>query len=262
MRPRLWCLYLLCLFVCLFLLFSFISLLVCFVWCCVSTLLHGACTLSALVVLCVRGLCRQPQAFRLVGVNCFSSKKPILNAVEQLPQLRSFMDKHRAKTPLWFVVVFNLPGKPIHNVVYLFARQLPRGQDEAFDRLFDRFSSGDDAFKNTRFKLCAKLLKAPWVLGTAASKLGIERPAILGRKLAINYAVGRDYLEADVDVGSSKIASAIHGLILRGCASIVVVTAFTLEGHDESELPERIVGIVRFSNISIEKHVVDMTESL
>ncbi len=69
--------------------------------------------------------------------------------------------------------------------------------------------------------------------------------------------VGR-YLEASVDVGSSMVASAIHGIILRGCASIIVVTGFTIEGQTPEELPERMLGAVRFQHIDVPNVVTDL----
>ena len=38
----------------------------------------------------------------------------------------------------FFVVVFVLPGRPVHTVVYLFARSLPIGEDPAFDTALRR----------------------------------------------------------------------------------------------------------------------------
>lgn len=72
-------------------------------------------------------------------------------------------------------------------------------------------------------------------------------------------ACGR-YLEASVDVGSSMVASAIHGIILRGCASIVVVTGFTIEGQTDEELPERMISAVRFMHIDVPNVVTDVRD--
>ena len=56
------------------------------------------------------------------------------------------------------------------------------------------------------------------------------------------------------------VASAIHGIILRGCASIVVVTGFTIEGQTDEELPERMISAVRFMHIDVPNVVTDVRD--
>ena len=198
------------------------------------------------------------EAFRLVGVNVFLSNAPIANVAEAVPHLRDYITEHHHSTEYFFVMVFVLPGKPVHTVVYLFARALPIGVDPAFDTALRRFVAGDADYRNKRLKLLARLEKAPWIISASANRLGIDRPAILGTKLTMTHYTGRGYFEASVDVGSSMVASAIHGIILRGCASIVVVTGFTIEGQTEEELPERMLGSVRFNQIDVPGVISDM----
>ncbi len=198
------------------------------------------------------------EAFRLVGVNVFLSNEPISNVAESVPQLRDFLAENQAHTEYFFVMVFVLPGKPVHTVVYLFARCLPIGEDPAFDTALRRFIAGDTEYRNKRLKLLARLEKAPWIVSASANKLGIDRPAILGSKLTMKHYTGRGYFEASVDVGSSMVATAIHGIILRGCASIVVVTGFTIEGQTNEELPERMLGSVRFHQIDVPGVICDV----
>jgi hypothetical protein len=204
----------------------------------------------------------KPEAFRLLGVNVFLTREPVLNFVEAVPSLRDFITTWRDHTDQFFVMAFMLPGRPVHNVVYLFARVLPEGEDPAFDKVLENYLKGDSAFRSTRLKLLARLEKAPWIVSVPANKLGIDRPAILGNKLAVHHYTGTGYFEANVDVGSSMIATAIHGIILKGCSSIVVVTAFTLEGQEEEELPERMLGSARFHHIDVPNVISDLRHLL
>lgn len=56
---------------------------------------------------------------------------------------------------------------------------------ESRPRVSQRFVEGTDEFRNSRFKFICKLVHAPWLVSTAVSNLGGERPAILGKKLTV-----------------------------------------------------------------------------
>ena len=79
---------------------------------------------------------------------------------------------------------------------------------------------------------------------------------------AQDYFRGANYLEVNIDVGSSKIASMVNGVVLRGASSIVTDLAFTLEGHTVEELPERMVACSRFMNGDIAAVAIDKTATL
>jgi hypothetical protein len=65
------------------------------------------------------------------------------------------------------------------------------------------------------------------------------KPALLGQKLQQRYFRGKNYVETDVDVSSSAIASQIVG-VLRGYAkNFVCDVGVVLQGECEDELPER-----------------------
>ena len=72
-----------------------------------------------------------------------------------------------------------------------------------------------------------------------------SKPAILGRKIATTFHRGANYFEIQVDVGSSKVAGSIMGLVKSYATSLVIDLAFLIEAQQEDELPERILGAAR-----------------
>lgn len=65
------------------------------------------------------------------------------------------------------------------------------------------------------------------------------------------YHRGDDYLEIDVDIGSSAIASAILGLALGCVTSVTIDMGFVVEAQQEEELPERLIGAVRIAQMEM-----------
>ncbi|CAI9755587.1 unnamed protein product [Fraxinus pennsylvanica] len=62
---------------------------------------------------------------------------------------------------------------------------------------------------------------------------------------------GPNYLEIDVDIGSSAIATAILHLALGCVPAVTVDMAFLVESQSEEELPERLFGAVRICQIEM-----------
>uniref|UniRef100_A0A0D6QXX6 Protein ENHANCED DISEASE RESISTANCE 2 C-terminal domain-containing protein n=1 Tax=Araucaria cunninghamii TaxID=56994 RepID=A0A0D6QXX6_ARACU len=143
-----------------------------------------------------------------------------------------------------FVWAFNLqvPSKDNHTAVAYFYTfdPIPEGS------LMDQFLKGDDAFRNSRLKLIANIVKGPWIVRTAVGEQAI---CILGRAVSCKYSQGENFIEVDVDIGASMIANAIVHLAFGYITSLTVDLAFLIESQTEAELPERILGAVRFSEL-------------
>jgi len=200
----------------------------------------------------------QSPAFRNCGVNVYKTTDPLYNAVANVPSLRQFIDDHATEHSFFLVVNWQLPGPPYHSVVHLFARTLPEGEDPAFDLMFKRFLEGSHDFKKSRFKFICRLVKAGWVVSTCVSQMGGERPAIIGNKLITKHFQGSNYIEIDINVGSSRVASALQGVILSGTKKMVVDLAFLMESQQVDELPERLCGITRFVNCDLGAVAVEL----
>ncbi|XP_042388052.1 protein ENHANCED DISEASE RESISTANCE 2-like [Zingiber officinale] len=98
-----------------------------------------------------------------------------------------------------------------------------------------------------RLKLIANIVQGPWIVRTAVGEQAI---CILGRAVSCKYTSGLNYIEVDVDIGSSIIANAIVHLAFGYVTILTVDLAFLIESQTEEELPEQILGAVRFSNLN------------
>ncbi|EPS63274.1 hypothetical protein M569_11507, partial [Genlisea aurea] len=146
------------------------------------------------------------------------------------------------KSSKTFIVAVNLqvPGREHYSAVFYFSRKL----DDLIDSspLLYQFINGSDAFRNSRFKIVNKIVKGPWIVKTA---VGNYSACLLGRTLNCHYHRGPNYLEIDVDIGSSAIATAILRLALGCVTSVTLDMGFLVESQREEELPERLFGAVR-----------------
>ncbi|KAJ8497693.1 hypothetical protein OPV22_008245 [Ensete ventricosum] len=113
--------------------------------------------------------------------------------------------------------------------------------------LVDKFLKGDDTFRNSRLKLIANIVEGPWIVRTAVGEQAI---CILGRALSCKYISESNYFEVDVDIGSSMVANAIVHLAFSYVTTLTVDLAFLIESQTQEELPEQILGAVRFSELN------------
>jgi hypothetical protein len=143
-----------------------------------------------------------------------------------------------------FVWAFNLQlPKDNYSATFYFVslQTIPEGS------LMDQFLKGDEAFRKSRLKLIANIVKGPWIVRTAVGEQAI---CILGRALSCKYIQGSNFIEVDVDIGSSIVANAIVHLAFGYIATLTVDLAFLIESQTELELPERLLGAVRFSELN------------
>ncbi|XP_057777942.1 protein ENHANCED DISEASE RESISTANCE 2 [Salvia miltiorrhiza] len=159
-------------------------------------------------------------------------------------RVRRALDGERAKGRSHFVWAFNfqLPTKDNHSIIAYFVATEPSHQDP----LIRRFLNGDDGFRDSRLKLITNVAKGPWVVKKG---IGEQAISIIGRALKCRYSMGEKLMQVDIDVGSSMAATAIVHLAFGYLTTLTVELAFVIEGRTESELPERILGAVRFSGL-------------
>lgn len=144
-----------------------------------------------------------------------------------------------------FVWAFNLqvPSKDNFSAVayFMIPKPVPEGS------LMDQFLKGDDAFRNSRLKLIANIVQGPWIVKKAVGEQAI---CVIGRALSCKYVVGENFLEVDMDIGSSMVANAIVHLALGYITTLTVDLAFLIESQTEAELPEQLLGAFRFSELN------------
>ncbi|XVF89446.1 hypothetical protein PTKIN_Ptkin19aG0131000 [Pterospermum kingtungense] len=148
-----------------------------------------------------------------------------------------------------FAVNLQVPGKDHYSAVFYFASEdpIPAGS------LLERFINGDDAFRNQRFKIVNRIVRGPWAV---KKTVGNYAACLLGKALTLNYHRGSNYLEIDVDIASSAIASAILNLALGSVTSITIDMGFLVESQTESELPEKLIGAVRVCQMEMSSATV------
>lgn len=165
--------------------------------------------------------------------------------------LRGAQARGRSLKSFIFAVNLQVPGKDQHSAVFYFAAEepIPPGS------LLYRFVNEDDGFRNGRFKIVNRIVKGPWIVKKA---VGNYSACLLGKALTCNYYRGENYFEIDVDIASSKIASAILHLALGYVTSVTIDMGFVVEAQAEDELPEKLIGAVRVCQMEMSSaHVVD-----
>ncbi|TVU05717.1 hypothetical protein EJB05_48896 [Eragrostis curvula] len=146
------------------------------------------------------------------------------------------------KIPFILVINLQVPAKPNYNLVMYYAAERPVNKDS----LLGRFIDGTDAFRDSRFKLIPSIVEGYWMVKRAVG----TKACLLGKAVTCNYLRQDNFLEIDVDIGSSSVARSIIGLVLGYVTSIVVDLAVLIEAKEEKELPEYILGTVRLNRVN------------
>ncbi|GAB2296106.1 Protein ENHANCED DISEASE RESISTANCE 2 [Dionaea muscipula] len=148
-------------------------------------------------------------------------------------------------------VNLQVPGSTHYSMVFYFvAKKLVPGS------LLQRFVDGDDEFRNSRMKLIPSVPKGSWIVRQSVG----STPCLLGKAVDCNYIRGPDYLEIDVDIGSSTVANGVLGLVVGVITTLVVDMAFLVQANTDEELPERLIGAVRVSHIELSSAIVPKLE--
>uniref|UniRef100_A0A803M5Y1 Protein ENHANCED DISEASE RESISTANCE 2 C-terminal domain-containing protein n=2 Tax=Chenopodium quinoa TaxID=63459 RepID=A0A803M5Y1_CHEQI len=160
-------------------------------------------------------------------------------------RIRKVLDNEFPEGNRPFVWAFNLqlPSKENYSAIAYFVSTEPFVEGS----LIDQFIKGGDGLRNSRLKLIANIVKGPWLVRTAVGEQAI---CVIGRALSCKYCVGENFLEVDIDVGSSVVANAIVHLAFGYITSLTVDLAFLIESQTDTELPERILGAFRFSELN------------
>mmetsp|Transcript_20104 Transcript_20104/g.19407 ORF Transcript_20104/g.19407 Transcript_20104/m.19407 type:complete len:727 (+) Transcript_20104:190-2370(+) len=177
--------------------------------------------------------------FKLIAIDIFDVPEPTFNVASH-PRNRVNLALERGDKTWVFVVNIMIPGPPfLCFVAYLEGDKSKIEEDTPFGRIAKPFFYGsDDDFRNNRFKLIPKIVDGNMIIKMAVK----DTPTLLGNKLKQSYFKGENYFELDVDVGSSSVARNVVGLAIGYSKAIVVDMGFCLQGNDEDELPEVLMG--------------------
>ena len=151
------------------------------------------------------------------------------------------------------VVTLVVPGPPAYTLAMYYVCKDPaalKDQATPLGRVARPFFFGDDdTYRDARFKLTPRMLDSNWVVRKAVG----QRPAVLGKQLKQWYWRGADYLEIDIDIGSSQIAAGVVRLCGGYAKALVVDISFVIEGKRDDELPEQILGTIQIRNLDVTK---------
>ncbi|KAL0377139.1 UNVERIFIED_CONTAM: protein ENHANCED DISEASE RESISTANCE 2-like [Sesamum calycinum] len=161
-------------------------------------------------------------------------------------RVRRALEEECSKGHKPFVWAFNLqvPSKDNYSAVAYFVATEPSQEDS----LISRFLKGDEGFMTSRLKMIANIAKGPWIVRKAVGEQAI---CIIGRSLSSKYCIGQNFIEVDIDIGSSMVATAVVHLAFGYLTTLTVDLAFLIEGQSEAELPEKILGAIRFSELDV-----------
>jgi len=125
------------------------------------------------------------------------------------------------------------------------------------DKVIRDFIMGNDAFKNSKLKIIPRVVE-----GNVIVRKLVGKPVIIGSKLPVAYLYEpedpvngmSEFLEVDLDIGSSSKRAKKIVEVLRKCMSAVTVDiGFVLEGTNEELLPERMLASARIHHIDPSK---------
>eukprot|EP00041_Stephanoeca_diplocostata_P025595 m.673238 g.673238 ORF g.673238 m.673238 type:complete len:973 (-) comp22780_c0_seq1:278-3196(-) len=151
-----------------------------------------------------------------------------------------------------FTYVINLILPSADNVccVMCFQPEDPQWDtsDEPVYKLFRKFIDADEEFQKKRFKLIPQIVQGNYLI----RKTVPCKPALVANKgLTVPFIRNPHYFEVDIDVSSDTTARFITKMCLGMSKSIVVDIAFLIESKDEDELPEAVLGTIRFNRLDL-----------
>mmetsp|Transcript_6061 Transcript_6061/g.11729 ORF Transcript_6061/g.11729 Transcript_6061/m.11729 type:complete len:262 (+) Transcript_6061:263-1048(+) len=189
-----------------------------------------------------------PAAFDLVEVSGFSTEDKCMFTTERHD---SYYKRARALDKKEFLFVMHFDLNPMHVVMVYELHGDALEKDKPFAQTFKRFLAGDDQYKNERLKLITSVVDASWIV---KKTIGKPVPALIGNKLTCHYRQTEDMLECTCDVNSSMAAKAILGVVKSACKGITCDLVLLLEGRQEDELPERVIGAARYIKHDLSKY--------
>ncbi|KAK7271036.1 hypothetical protein RJT34_26623 [Clitoria ternatea] len=203
-------------------------------------------------------------------------------------RLGSIVQDYAAKGGPEFFLVINvqMPGSPRYCIALYYMMKTPLEDNP----ILQSFADGDDAYRNSRFKLIPYVSKGSWIVKQSVG----NKACLVGQALETRYIRGGNYLEVDIDVGSSTVARGMARFVLGYMSKLVVDMAFLIQfvcdpqladkrpdftrpnfemkasnlmgtwvlriivekGNTEKELPEMLIGTCRLNHVDTAKAFV------
>jgi len=211
----------------------------------------------------------QNSACRLVHLDLFRSKR-IREHI--FPKTRSAIPADvgvkASRREFWVIFNFIVPAHDHQWYNWVAYYALPRGtrkkeENTKFFHAFDEFIKGDTKERNNRVKMIASVAEGPWIVKALLGgqhKDGTykgAKPAILGNLIHTSYYQGDDYVEVVYNAGSDKVASHACKTAIPHSKKLILDVAFTIQGENEDELPEKLLGTLRCSYFDLSDDAVE-----
>ena len=208
--------------------------------------------------------------FDLYSSDLIDSDEVLFNVAANLPSIQ-YCD-----APYAFVLNLVFPNNPLQSLITVWTCPIDPTEytvDELVEKWPDKDGDGslrgffknykdwiegdgqvDDERRNKKFKLIPRIAKGSWVVRQSVGKT----PVLLGQKLESKYFRGRtargcSYFEMDVDITSNSVANNVTKLVVNSITSLVVDLSPLIEGQAEDELPERLIGCVRYNHLDLRR---------
>ena len=181
-----------------------------------------------------------------------SGRRKMTNVASNIPDIKSLLENN---SDSWFLIItWILPAHPHLSVVMIFRKRTDRVETAA-DRLLSEFIKGTNSFRKERFKFIPYIQRCPQIIRKGITLVGGERPTLLCKKITSKFFHGSNYLEIDVNISSSSTARGLSNLMLPTMKNVSILFAFTLEGRNEDELPEELLGAISVINVDFDRIV-------
>uniref|UniRef100_A0A2C9V3D3 PH domain-containing protein n=1 Tax=Manihot esculenta TaxID=3983 RepID=A0A2C9V3D3_MANES len=184
---------------------------------------------------------------QIVGADWLRSNRPesdLGSRPDSIVQSYAVQDRPE----FFFIVNIQVPGSTMYTLALYYMLKTPLEETP----LLQKFVNGDDAYRNSRFKLIPYISKGSWIVKQSVGK----KACLVGQALEVHYFRGKNYLELEVDVGSSTVARGVVSLVLGYLTNLVIEMAFLIQGETEEELPEILLGTCRLNHLDATKSVL------
>eukprot|EP00735_Rhodelphis_limneticus_P008758 TRINITY_DN2243_c0_g2::TRINITY_DN2243_c0_g2_i1::g.6724::m.6724 TRINITY_DN2243_c0_g2::TRINITY_DN2243_c0_g2_i1::g.6724 ORF type:complete len:254 (+),score=16.49,sp/Q8VZF6/EDR2L_ARATH/35.43/4e-35,DUF1336/PF07059.7/2e-48 TRINITY_DN2243_c0_g2_i1:168-929(+) len=146
--------------------------------------------------------------------------------------------------PFLFTINMQLPGGPEVATYFLMKPEIIQ-KDAKFAKLWKRFCQGDDDFRSKKLKLIPLIVDANVIVTRCVGK----KPVILGKHIPTKHFTGNNYVEIDVDITNSFVVRACTSVAKSYASELVIDMGYVLEGNEDEELPERVLGAIRYIHL-------------
>lgn len=162
----------------------------------------------------------------------------------------SIVQKYAAQNrpEFFFIVNIQVPGSTMYTLALYYMLKTPLEETP----VLHNFVNGDNAYRNSRFKLIPYISKGSWIVKQSVGK----KACLIGQALEVYYFRGKNYLELEIDVGSSTIARGVTNLVFGYMTNLVIEMAFLIQGENEEELPEFLLGTCRLNHLDLSKAIL------